>query len=58
MSAGEPNSDPVHAAASSVGGNLLCFEAKLAAAFDNEPKDGNVCLSPPLEACIPRASGG
>ncbi len=57
MSSGEPNSNPVRAAASSVGGNCLCFEAELAAASNDEIEDGDVRLSPPSEARMRHASG-
>ncbi len=43
---------------SSVRGNPLCFWAKVAAASDAKCVEGNVCLSPLLEACIWLALGG
>ena len=58
MSTGEPNSDPIRAAASSVRGNRLRFEAELAAASNDESEDGDVRLSPPSEARMRRALGG
>ena len=50
VSSGEPNSNPIRAAASSVEVNRLRFMAKFAAASNKEGKEGHVCLSPPLEA--------
>ena len=58
MFAGEPNSNPIHAAMSSVGDDRLCFVVEFAAASDKESEEVDVHLFPPLEACNAFASGG
>ena len=58
VSTSEPNSNPIRAAASSVGVDRRRFFAEYAAASDKEDKEGDVHLFPPSEACKPGASGG